>query len=331
MKGLVHKIFKNPEIGVLIPLVLIIAGFSLNEPDFLTPNNVSAILRSLAFVGIIAIGQTLIILVAEIDISVGSVAGLGAIIAAQLMTAAELFVPVAILLALLACALVGLVNGVLVNQARIPSFIATIGMLYIAKGVTYLICHGNPIYPLPSSIEKLSMQEPFGTSWPFVLFIVLILVGDQMLRRTVAGRKLYATGGNAEVAKLAGINTILVKTGAFVACSTLAGLAGILQMFQLNTGQPTIGLGWELMVIASTVVGGVSLLGGSGTILGTLIGVLILYSVQNGLNFLNVNTHWETVAIGMIMILAVLVDMLRRGRYASLARFWDLVNQRIKK
>jgi len=326
--SLARRLLSIPEVGILVPLIVLVLFFYACRPTFLASDNITAVLRAMAFVGIIAVGETLLIIVGEIDISVGSVAGLGAIIAAYLMTAAGWPIAAAIAFALLMCAFVGFFNGFLITRLSVPAFIATIGMLYVAKGINYLICAGNPIYPLPAWVNRVGPQEPLGTSWAFVIFLVLILAGDLVLRRTVYGRALYATGGNIEVAKLAGINTFWVKMSAFIACSVLSGVAGILLMGRLKTGQPTIGVGWELKVIAGVVVGGISLLGGAGSMLGTLIGMTILFVVENGLVVINVNPHWQTVAIGLVMILAVMVDMARRTGKLD-ARRWLALLARI--
>jgi ribose transport system permease protein len=209
-------------------------------------------------------------------------------------------------------ALAGLVNGFVTVWAGVPAFIATLGMLYIARGLNYLLCKGNPVYPIPLGLKEFGQAEPLGMSWAFLLYALVLLAADFALRKTVAGRKVYATGGNREVARIAGINTSAVKIGAFAMTGLLAGLAGILQMAQLNVGQPEIGQGWELDVIAGVVIGGVSLFGGEGTVLGAGLGLLLMQVVRGGLVMTGVNTHWQTVAVGAIMIAAVGVDLLRR-------------------
>jgi ribose transport system permease protein len=269
-------------------------------------------LRATSFVGVVAIGMTLLMVSGEIDLSVGSVAGLCAIICAWLMTKTGWPVSVSIFAGVLTGGLVGLVNGWLTVVIGLPAFITTLGMMYIARGLNYLICAGYPIYPLPDSVKKFGAADTLGTSWSFVIFLVLVILVDCGLRWTTLGRMIYATGGNQEVARLAGINTVRVKVGCFVATGMLAGLGGILLMSRIAVGQPEIGTGWELEVIASVVIGGVSLFGGMGTVAGTLLGLTIMQVIRNGLVSTSVNTHWQTVAVGFIMILAVGVDLLRR-------------------
>lgn len=308
----IRQILRIPETGILIPLVAFAVVFLCIDRTFLSPNSTAAMLRAVAFIGIIAVGQTWLMVAGEIDLSVGSVAGLSAVVAAWTMKHAGLPMELGLAAGLATGALAGLVNGVVAIRLGIPAFIATLGMLNIARGVNYLICQGYPIYPLPESLTAFGKAEPFGVSWAFVILAAIVIVGDFCLRKTVFGRKVMATGGNAEVARIAGINTSAVKISCYVLTGMLAALAGMLLMAQLNVGQPEIGGGWELDVIASVVIGGVSLFGGVGTVAGTFVGLLVMQVVRSGLVVSKVDTHWQTVATGVILIAAVGVDLLRR-------------------
>jgi len=263
-------------------------------------------------VGIIAVGQTWLMISGGIDLSVGSVAGLCAIVSSWLMKALGWPVEAGLLVGLTVGLVAGLINGLLVVRLGLPAFIATLGTLYVARGLNYLLCQGYPIYPIPDALKNFGRAEPFGLSWAFVIFVLLVILGDLTLRRTVSGRKVYATGGNKEVARIAGINTAWVQISCYMLTGGLAALAGMLLMAQLNVGQPEIGVGWELDVIAAVVIGGTSLFGGAGTVTGTFLGLLIMQVVRSGLVVTGVNTHWQTVAVGVIMITAVWVDLLRR-------------------
>jgi ribose transport system permease protein len=312
IKDFGRRIFTIPELGVLLPLLLFIAFFYILNPVFLSPKSMANMLRALSFVGIIALGQTFLMISGEFDLSVGSTAGLCAIVCSHLMANMGWGIAPAIVAGLLTGAVVGLVNSFVVLKMGVPAFIATLGMLYMARGVNYLISKGYSIYPLPEPINEFGVSQPGGISWSFFVFIVLAIIFDQVLRRTVHGRKLYAVGGNKEVASLAGINVNIIKTSGFVLVGVMAGLAGILLMSRIVTGQPTIGLGWELNVIAAVVIGGVSLWGGVGTVAGAVIGLLIMQVVNTGLIIISVDPYWQTVAVGAIMILAVFLDLLRR-------------------
>jgi ribose transport system permease protein len=306
------SVMSVPEIGILMPLAVFAVVFQILSPSFLCPESLAAMLRGMAFVGVIGVGQTLLMVAGEIDLSVGTVAGLSAVGSAWLMKEAGCPVAVGVAGGLLVGGVMGAINGVVTVCFRIPSFIATLGMLYIARGLNYLLCKGYPIYPLPESLKAFGGAEPLGLSWAFMVFVVLVAAGDLMLRKTVPGRMIYAVGGNREVARIAGIPTGMVKWMCFVFTGMMAGLAGILLMAQINVGQPEIGVGWELDVIAGVVIGGVSLFGGVGTVAGTFLGLMLMQVVRSGLVVTGVNTHWQTVATGVIMIVAVGVDLLRR-------------------
>ncbi len=309
---LLRKIWAIPEAGIFVPLVLFTLVFFCVNPGFLGANSVAAMLRALTFVGIIAVGQTWLMVAGGIDLSVGSVAGLCAIVSSWLMKTQGWPMEAGLLAGLSVGLLAGLVNGLVTVRLGIPAFIATLGMLYVARGLNYLLCQGYPIYPIPDALKQLGRAEPLGLSWAFVIFVLLAAAGDFCLRRTVYGRMAYATGGNAEVARIAGINTQRVQISCYVLTGGMAALAGMLLMSQLNVGQPEIGVGWELDVIASVVIGGVSLFGGVGTVVGTFLGLLLMQVVRSGLVVSGVSTHWQTVAVGVIMVTAVGVDLLRR-------------------
>jgi ribose transport system permease protein len=301
------------EAGVIVSLLGLVLVFYLLEPAFLSSTNVRSMLSAISFVGIIAVGQTLLLVAGEFDLSVGSVAGLSAIVSAWLMTKGHLPVPLGILGGIATGAIVGLVNGLLVVGVGIPAFIATLGMLYAARGFKYVITNGYPIYPLPKVIGNIGSSEViFGLGWSFVILVVLAVIGDLVLRRTTTGRNLYATGGNEEVARLVGINTGRYKIVCFMVVGMLSAVAGMLVLADGASGTPSIGEGWELTVIAGVVIGGVSLFGGVGTVAAGIIGMLLLQVVQSGLVVVGVNPNWQTVAVGMIMILAVGVDIARR-------------------
>ena len=307
-----RRLTAQPEVGILIPLIALILIFFLINHAFLSPNSVGAMLRAMAFVGIIAVGQTWLMVAGEIDLSVGSVAGLCAVASSWLMKDAGW--PVAAGLAAgaaLGCA-AGLINGLVAVRFGVPAFIATLGMLYIARGFNYLLCQGYPIYPIPDALKNFGRAEPLGLSAAFIVFVLIVIAGDFALRKTVFGRMVYATGGNKEVARIAGINTDWVKVSCYILSGLFAAVGGMLLMAEINVGQPEIGVGWELDVIASVVIGGVSLFGGVGTVLGTLLGLVIMQVVRSGLVVAGVSTHWQTVAVGVIMIVAVGLDLLRR-------------------
>lgn len=306
------------EVGVLAAMALLVGFFWLMEPAFLSERNIRAILNVVSFVGIIAIGQTILLVAGEFDLSVGSVAGLSAVVAAKLMTAAALPVTVGILGGIGVGALIGLLNGLIVVRLGIPAFIQTLGMLFIGQGLIQVVTGGYPVYPLPDAINNIGTTDlAFGLGWSFAFFIVAAILADFVLRRTVLGRNMYATGGNQEVAHLVGINTNAYKIGAFVVVGALSAVAGMFVMADLGSGGTSIGSGWELTVIAGVVVGGVSLFGGAGTVAGGVVGILMLKVVQSGLVVIGVNSNWQQIAVGVIMVMAVGLDIVRRRYFIA--------------
>ncbi|MDZ4753249.1 MAG: ABC transporter permease [Phycisphaerae bacterium] len=307
------SVFAVSEVGVLCALALAVALFFALEPAFLSERNLRAILVIVSFVGIIAVGQIILLVCGEFDLSVGSVAGLAAVTSAKLMTAVALPVPVALLGGVLVGALIGLVNGLVVVRLHVPAFIQTLGMLFIAQGLIQVVTLGYPVYPLPPAVVAIGQEPVFlGLGWSFVFFAVLALAADFTLRRTTLGRNCYAVGGNVEVARLVGIDFRRYKIGAFVLVGALAAIAGMFVMADLASGTTSIGSGWELTVIAGVVVGGVSLFGGTGSVAGGLIGMLLLQVVQSGLVISGVSANWQQISVGLIMVAAVGLDVLRR-------------------
>lgn len=312
------RLLTGGEVGVIAALVLLTAFFYALEPAFMSPRNLRAILNVVSFVGIIAIGQTVLLVAGEFDLSVGSVAGLSAVVAAKLMTALALPVPIALLGGLGVGMALGLVNGLIVVRLGIPAFIQTLGVLFVGQGLIQVVTNGYPVYPLPESITAIGRANlGFGLGWSFAFFIVAVIIADFILRKTVVGRNMYATGGNKEVARLVGINTARYKIAAFVTVGGLAAVAGMFVMADMSTATTTIGSGWELVVIAGVVVGGVSLFGGAGSVVGGVIGILLLKVVQSGLVIIGISSNWQQIAVGVIMVLAVGLDILRRRYLAS--------------
>lgn len=307
------KIMAFPEINVLIPLIAIVLIVGSIKPVFFSASNLTSILCSIGFFAIVAIGQTLVIISGEIDLTAGAVAGFGGIVMTWLMSM-QVPIAAAILLGVAACACIGIINGILVAGIKINSFIATIGMQYIAKGLGYVLTKGNPIFPLPDAVNKFGLAKPLGISWPFIISIALILIFNFVLRKTVFGRKLFTVGGNKDVARLSGIHVEKVKITAYVLSAILAGITGLFMAATIHAGDPTVGQGWELQSVAATAVGGVSLSGGAGSMIGTLIGVCVMNVLNNALVLLSLPSQTQPVALGLVMIAAVAADILRRNR-----------------
>jgi ribose transport system permease protein len=301
------------EAGVVLALIILCVVFQLLQPAFGSGENIRAIFSALSYLGIISVGQIILLVGGEFDLSVGSTAGVSAIVAADLMAHLSVPVPIAIIAGVVTGAFIGLINGIVVVRFKIPAFIGTLGMLFVGQGVTQVITNGQPIYPLPAVVSDIGQATPiFGLGWSLLFFVVVAVLGDTFLRRTVPGRTMYAVGGNPVVARLAGVRVERYKMGGFILSGTLAAIAGIFVMGDLGAGSTSIGQGWELLVIAGVVVGGVSLFGGVGSVLGGAIGMLLLQVVQSGLVVVGISPNWQTIAVGAIMILAVGLDVWRR-------------------
>ncbi len=330
-RSFIRKVLQGKNTTIVIALIGLIAIFTGINAQFVSQANVFSLMKTLAFYGIVAVGETLVIIGGDIDISVGSTAGFGGVFSAFLMMEFNCFgmlgtpyewigVLLCMLITLVVCSVVGFINAGLVVNLRLPGFIATIATLYSVRGAIMVVTNGNPIYPLPLFFMdgigrfNIPLSELGGISLPFIFFILFVIGFEFLLRRTRFGRNIYATGSNISVAKLAGINTNKVRYMNFVILSMMAGLSGMLVAAFTRQGYPPIGQGWELQIIAATAIGGISLTGGSGSVVGTLIGVLIMNVLNNGLVIIGVNTFLQTVVIGVVMLLAVYLDILRSKR-----------------
>ncbi len=298
--------------AVVFPLVVAIVFFGLANDAFLGYANLVLILNTLAFVGIVAVGQTLLIACGEFDLSVGAVAALSGYVAADLTVNSGWPLVGGFAVALLIGVAFGLLNGLVTTRLGVPSFIVTIGTLYIGRGIVDFLAHGMTIFPLPEAWSDFGSTKFNRVSVIVLVLVALVLIGEFTLRRTLFGRKLLATGANPEAARTIGIDPRRVKLQAFVLMGVLAAVAGLLQAASLGTGDPAVGRSWELMSIAAVVIGGTSLFGGSATVIGTLVGIVTLQVISNGVVSLGLETNWQTVVIGLLMIVLVALDLLRR-------------------
>lgn len=303
--------------GPLLGLLALCVFLSYATDSFLSIRNGLNVLDQITVLGIMAVGMTFVILIGGIDLSVGSVLALSMMVMGWTANIAGLPIAIGVVAALVASALCGLVVGIMVTTFRVPAFIATLAMMSVARGLANMITDGQQIVGFPDWFMMLAIERHFGVLTATVaLMLVVALVGWLFLTFRSEGRMLYAVGGNAEVARLAGINTALVTIFVYVACAVLAGLAGIVLAARLDSVQPSSGLGYELDTIAAVVIGGTSLSGGAGGVGGTMIGVLIIGVLRNGLNLLNVSPFLQQVIIGVVIVLAVGAEALRNRRQA---------------
>jgi ribose transport system permease protein len=299
----------GPFVGLL---VLCIALF-IATPLFLTVNNLLNILDQVTILGILALGMTFVIVTAGIDLSVGAVLALAMMVLGWTSHNAGWPLWLSILAAIIVGGLCGLANGLGITITRLPPFIATLAMLSIARGLANVITDGQQIVGYPGWFTDLSTNRYFGFLTITVLvLVVLLMAGWAFMRYRPGGRALYAIGGSAEVARLAGIRVKRATVGVYIVSGLLAGLAGVVLASRLDSSQPSAGVGVELDTIAAVVIGGASLSGGVGSVPGTIVGVLIIGVLRNGLNLLSVSPFVQQIIIGVVIALAVMVDVLRR-------------------
>jgi len=288
-------------------------------PTFLLADNLRNVANQISVIAIIAIGMTMVIIAGGIDLSVGSLIALSAVVAAWLIAAmggtgaSAGAMWLAVLAAVVICGATGAFSGLMITTFRIPPFIATLAMMQVAAGVAYIISQGRPIYQIPDSFIWLGRgTEPLlRIPHAVTLMIVLYAAVHVIMTRTTLGRYIYAIGGNGEAARLAGIRVNAVQFAVYTISGMLAGLGGVVMASQLKSGAPTYGLAYELHVIAAVVVGGTSLSGGEGRILGTLVGALVIGVIQNGMNLTNVESYTQKVVLGLVILAAVLLDQLK--------------------
>lgn len=297
-------------------------------PTFLLPDNIRNVANQIAVIAVIAIGMTMVIIAGGIDLSVGSLIALSAVISAWIIGAlggggaSMMSMTLASCAAIVVCGLTGVFSGIMITAFRIPPFIATLAIMQVAAGVAYIISAGMPIYQIPEGFVWLGRGADPLLRIPIavLLMIALYAIAHVIMNRTTFGRYVYAVGGNAEAARLAGIRVHRIQLAVYIISAALAGLGGVIMASQLKSGAPTYGAGYELNVIAAVVVGGASLSGGEGRILGTLIGALIIGVIQNGMNLTNVESYTQKVVLGLVILGAVLLDQLRHRGLSKFLR-----------
>jgi ribose/xylose/arabinose/galactoside ABC-type transport system permease subunit len=300
--------------GLILSFLLLCLVLSFLSDRFLTVNNIVNILRQSTINGIIAVGMTLVILTAGIDLSVGSILALSSVITAAMLQSG-MPVSAAVFLGLGIGAACGLINGVTITKASVPPFVATLGMMTIARGLALVFTGGKPITGLPETFRFIGTGSVGPIPTPIILAALAFIIGTILLTRTSLGQFIYAIGNNPVAARYAGISVSLNITLVYVISGFLAALAGLILIARLGSAQPTAGLAFEFSAIAAVVVGGTSFAGGQGGLGGTLIGVLIIAVLNNGLNLLNVSSFYQPVVSGVVIALALLLHRaVGRGR-----------------
>ena len=309
------------ESGSVLVLLIFVAALILTTPDFLTLTNLDNLVRQVTVFAILSVGELFVILTGGIDLSVGSVLGLSGGVTALLLTNST-SIPVAILVGLGVGLGVGLINGLLVTRLMLPPFIATLGMLGVARGLVLLLTGAKTIAPLPDAFNAIANGFILGLPSLFWILILVTIIAAFVLGRTIFGRYVYAVGSNAESSRLSGVPVNIVLLGVYAISGLLAGFAGILTASRLGAGIPTAGTGYELQAIAGAVIGGASLSGAKGRAIGAVLGAVIMGLLANGGNLLGIDPFYLQIAIGLLIIMAVYFDHLQGGaiKFLSFAK-----------
>ncbi len=299
------------EYGIVLALIVLGVALSFLSPVFLTLDNLIQVLLQAAINTIIALGMTFVIITAGIDLSVGSTAALSGMVAGTLMVGGMPW-PLAVIVALAVGLLIGFINGFLITRLRITPFIVTLGMLSVVRGMALVYSNGRPVYGFPESFNQAFGGNLGPIPTPVIVAAVVAVISWFVLRQTRLGEYTYAIGGNAEATRLSGVSVARYQTIIYMICALFAALAGIVLTARLRSAEPIAATGYELDAIAATVMGGTSLFGGEGGVVGTIIGALIISTLRNGLNLLNVQSFYQQLAIGLVIILAVALDRFRQ-------------------
>lgn len=303
--------------SMVLVLLLVIGYFSYRSARFATAGNLKVILIAAAPFALVALGQTLVILTGGIDLSVGSTIAVSAMTAASVIVGHPGRLWLAILSGVLVGTAIGLVNGLVVSRLNVAPFVATLGTLTAGSGIAYVIGDGAPINGLPEVYGKIANTSVLGVQIPVIIMVIGFIVVAVVMRLSTFGLRVYAVGGNRTAAEVAGVNTRRVLTSVYVASGALAGLSGIVLSSRVISGPPNLGSGYELDAIAAVVIGGASLLGGRGTVWGTLLGLLLIQTLNNGLDLLVVPAYWQAVISGVLIVAAVAVDVWATRRRAA--------------
>lgn len=313
--SLLKGVFASRETGIVIALILMVVVLSIAAPEFRSPDNLLNNARNFSYVGIVVLGQALVMITGGIDLSVGSVWGVTAVTTAALMAAGWPTIP-ACAAGLLVAAAFGLFNGLCVTKLRMPPFVPTLATMSIARAAALVITRGhsiNDFRDFGDPFYELGGGDTFGLPNPFLIFLVFTVIFWIVLSRTVFGRQLYAIGGNEKAARLSGLEVDRLKIAVYVISAVMGGIAGIIEISYLSSAIANQGLGKELSVIAAAVIGGTALTGGEGTVFGIFIGTVILEVLRNGLVLMGTDAYWQGVFVGGVIIIAVFIDQIRKG------------------
>lgn len=302
----------------LIAVLLVFAIFmTIFSPVFLTKANIEAILLGLSVEATIAVGMVILLISGGLDLSVGSILAFTGVVTGLALTSAGLSTPLSIIIGLLAALGVGLINGLLIAKMEINPFITTLGMMITVRGLSLVLARGKAVLNLPDSFTIVGQGRLFGIQYPIYIMLAMVIIGDLLMRNSRFFRQSYYIGGNERAARLSGINVDVVKIVNYCIVALLAGIAGIMLTARFGSSSLTVGSGVELRVITATIIGGASLSGGEGSVFGAFLGALFMGVLANALNLLGVDVYWQNLVTGLILIIAVVVDVVNERRKAS--------------
>jgi ribose transport system permease protein len=305
------RLTRQREFVIFLIVLAVFVGMSFASSVFLTTSNILSVLLSLSIESVMAVGMVVCMVGGGFDMSVGSVLGFTGIIVAELMTSGIPVIP-SVAIALIGGVLIGLWNGFIIAKLKINPFVTTLSSLSIFRGLSYVITSGRNISGLPDAFQAIGQLRPFGVQLPIVYAAVLLIVGEIVLRNSRFFRQYYYIGGNERAARLSGINVDRMTIFAYVLTAFLAAFAGIIFTARMGSASCQAGTGWELRVITAVILGGASLKGGAGTVLGTFLGVLLMALITNALTLLGVDIYWQQFVVGVVLISAVVIDTLGR-------------------
>ncbi|WP_435354775.1 ABC transporter permease [Emticicia sp. SJ17W-69] len=296
------------QYGIFVVFVIICLILSFISPQFLTVSNWTIIITQVSINALLAFGVTFVIITGGIDLSLGSMVAVTGVTAAMLAHPDSFPLILPVFVGLFVGLLMGIFNGFIITKSKIAPFIVTLGTMTIGRGLALILSKGRPVSNLSDSFNFIGGGNIFGIPFPIIVLILVFVICTVILKKTILGRYIYAVGGNEQAARASGINVNQVKMAVYSIAGLLAGLAGIVLTSRITTGQPNAGAGFELDAIAAAVIGGTSTSGGTGTMTGTLIGVLLIGVINNGLDLLNVTSYYQQVVMGVIIIGAVVLD-----------------------
>lgn len=313
----ITSIFSRPEMGAVLPIIAMVIVIGMVNPNFFAARNIVDVLRATSYSFIIAAPLTCLFISGGSDLSVSAVTNLGGIVCGWAIVNLGLPIPAAILLTLLSGVVCGLVKAGIVVKMALPPFIMTLGLQYVINGFVLVSTNGLPITGFSDSFKVLGQGRVMGVYWTIIIAVIEGILIHLMLTRTKFGRQICAVGGNQETAKLAGIDVDKTRTIVNVLVSVLAAFCGICMASRFNSAQTTVATGTEMTIMSSVIIGGTSMMGGSGTIIGSLLGCLLLAVINNGLVLMHVSSFWQNLIFGAILIISIIIDKYRREKSGS--------------